>query len=157
LGQGGQALQRDQEITVPFGDSDISTAMLESVTGEKSMKVQELLADLQNRTHQGAQVLVVETGDADNIFTIESTVKEDNEKTVLLMAKSVRPRTLIEALGRGAGQIHNMKIYESVEHPGKFQGSIDGLALLQHFETQANAKLFIQGYTFGFTAGLGSR
>jgi hypothetical protein len=58
LGQGGQALQRDQEITVPFGDSDISTAMLESVTGEKSIKVQELLAwiihDFASKKRKGA-------------------------------------------------------------------------------------------------------
>ena len=120
------------------------------------MKVYELLADLKNRTHQGAQVLVVES-DAADILTIESVIKEDNEKTVILMGKSIKRGTLVEASLRGAGQVHNMKVYESVEQPGKFQVNVDGLSLLQQFETQADAKLFIQGFTFGFSAGSGSK
>ena len=120
------------------------------------MKVYELLADLKNRADQ-AQVIVVESDAADNVFTIESVVG-GNEKSVILMGKSSRVglHPLIEASMREAGQIHTQKIYESVERPGKFQVSIDGLKLLPHFDTQADAQLFIQGFAFGFSAGSGS-
>ena len=121
------------------------------------MRVHELLAALTNRPNQNAEVLVVESGAADTILTIESVMKEGNEKSLILMGKSLKPGTLIEASQRGAGQIHNTKIYKSAEQPGKFQVSIDGLTLLKHFETQTDAHTFIQGFVFGFSAGSGSK
>jgi hypothetical protein len=123
------------------------------------MKVSELLADLKDH-RQDAPVLVIEN-DAilpENMLTIESIIKEENT-VVLLKVRSINRNpsgTLVEALIRGSGKVLNMKIYESVERPGKFQISIDGTVLQQHFESQDDAKLFIQGFTFGFSAGSGS-
>jgi hypothetical protein len=77
------------------------------------MKVSELLADLKNRADQ-AQIIVVESDAADNVFTIESVVG-GNEKSVILMGKSTRVglHPLIEASMREAGQIHTHKIFKS--------------------------------------------
>jgi hypothetical protein len=47
------------------------------------MKVHEFLADLRNRLHQNAQVLVVESDAPDNAFAVESVARGDNEKAVL--------------------------------------------------------------------------
>jgi hypothetical protein len=121
------------------------------------MKVSELLADLKNRADQ-AQIIVVESDAPDNPLTIESVVG-GNEKSVILMGKSTRVgfRPLVEASMQGGGQIHNTKIFKSAMQPGKFQVSIDGLTLMQHFETQADAHLFLMGFSFGFATGSGSK
>jgi hypothetical protein len=121
------------------------------------MKIYELLEDLKTR-HQNAQVLVVESDAPDNAFTIES-LAGGNEKSVILMGKSVREgfHPLIEASMRAAGQIHTHKIFKSAMQPGKFQVSIDGLNMMQQFDTQADAQSFLMGFSFGFAAGSGSK
>jgi hypothetical protein len=116
------------------------------------MKVSELLADLKNRADQ-AQVIVIESDAVDKILTIESVVKESNEKAVVLMGKSGKNRTFDEALVRGSNERHSIKILESGD---QFQVSIDGSTLLPRFETPKDAKLFVQGYTVGFSVGSGS-
>ena len=122
------------------------------------MKVSELLADLTSRPHQDAALLLIEGDGSDNVLTIESVIG-GNEKSVILMGKSTRVgfHPLVEASMQGAGQIHNTKIFKSAMQPGKFQVSIDGLTLMQHFETQADAQLFLMGFSFGFATGSGSK
>jgi hypothetical protein len=64
---------------------------------------------------------------------------------------------LIDAALQGPGQIHTHKIYQSVERPGKFQVSIDGLTLMPHFDTQSDAQIFLMGFSLGRAAGSGSK
>lgn len=125
------------------------------------MKVHELLADLTNR-HQDAQLLVIESNAADHILTIESIVREGNEKAVVLMGKSVRSPfegfsggILAEALAQGkSNRVFKIQVYES--EPGKYQASVDGVTLKQPFDSEHEARMYLRGFVFGFTTGSGS-
>jgi hypothetical protein len=120
------------------------------------MKVSELLADLTSRPQsQNALVVLVETDSAGNTFTVESSVRESNEKVVILQIKSMRgplerfPDILLQSRPH---RRYRASICESVVPSGKFQVNIDG-RLLGLFDTQAEAKLFLQGFVLGAETG----
>ena len=46
-------------------------------------------------------------------------------------------------------------VVESVHNPGKLQVSIDGAPLSTEFDTQNEARAYMQGFTIGFSVGGG--
>jgi hypothetical protein len=124
------------------------------------MKVSDLVADLNNRS-QNAQVMIVEPyACPDNILTIESVIKEDNEKIVMLIGKSALRKpmeTFPGILLRGrSDRVFKASICKSDEKDGKFQVSVDGVILQSDFETEHEAKICVRGFVLGFNAGSGS-
>jgi hypothetical protein len=124
------------------------------------MIISELLQELTGRA-QNAQVIVVENG---YTITIESVAKQEKESqdVVFLIGEAVKSpmaprasRFLTEALAQGVGKRFNAKIVESVRNPGKLQVSIDGTPFSSEFNTQDEARAYMQGFTLGFSVGGG--
>ena len=124
------------------------------------MIISELLQELTGRA-QNAQVIVVENG---STITIESVAKQEQEsqKVVFLIGEAVKSpmaprasRFLTEAMAQGVSNRFNAKIIESVHNPGKLQVSIDGTPLSTEFDTQNEARAYMQGFTIGFSVGGG--
>jgi hypothetical protein len=124
------------------------------------MIISELLQELTGRA-QNAQVIVVENG---STITIESVAKQEQEsqKVVFLIGEAVKSpmaprasRFLAEAMAQGVSKRFSTKIVESVHNPAKFQVSVDGTPLSTEFDTQDEARAYMQGFTIGFSVGGG--
>jgi hypothetical protein len=107
---------------------------------------------------------LVMVSSANNLFTVESVVKEKDE--VHLMAQPVpstegcvgraisRDSMFAKALLQGVLAKFRADLIPSVQNPGKLQAIIDG-APMGEFDTENEAMAFMRGFTWGFSVGGG--
>jgi hypothetical protein len=123
------------------------------------MNLGELLSGLSNRPPT-AQVLVIETDftvGPGEVFTIESVMKEGSENVVMPTGKSVTRWPLDEAMGRmieklergEPTRVFKASIQKSGTNDGKYQVAVDGRVLQSDFETEHEARIFVNGFVMG--------
>jgi hypothetical protein len=126
------------------------------------MKVSDFLTALERHNYNASVVV----SNANNLFSIESIVK-DKDDAVVLMARPVpsiegcvgtvidRDSMLAKALLQGVFASFQGELIPSVQNPGKFQAEIDSVTLPEEFDTENDAMNFLRGFTLGLSVGGG--
>ena len=121
------------------------------------MKVSEVVAELTG--HQPDGHVVVSEVDSMNTFMVESVTKEEGKLPLLMVRQIGRnpygrfPETLFQQAFSSKGNRYKAEIGKS-PMDGKYRVTVDGRPVLQvGFETQAEAKVFLQGFVVGFESG----
>jgi hypothetical protein len=128
------------------------------------MKVSELVSALEGHQPDGPVLIREIDAVPDRILAVESIVKEA-DMVPLLMGRRIQSeaaknsifsealvRRAFEAHMRGEPLYHKGTVEKSGD--GKYRITVDGHPILQEgFETQAEARSFLRGFSLGFESG----
>jgi hypothetical protein len=122
------------------------------------MKVSEVVAELTG--HQPDGHVVVSEIDSMNMFMVESVMKEEGKLPLLMVRPIGRnpygkfPETLFQQAFSSKRNRYNAEIGKS-PMDGKYRITVDGRPVLHGgFETESEAKVFLQGFVMGFESGV---
>lgn len=129
------------------------------------IKASELMEELKTRLPD-APVYATEGRDLTIITSVRKNEPQSEDKTVLLIGEAFEPermgrsrayQMLAEALLHGEhGRIFQPQISESLSNPGKLAVTIDGdTPISSEFDSEKEARAFVQGFVMGFTVGGG--
>lgn len=123
------------------------------------MKASEVVAELTGHQPDGHVVVSEINAVPDNLFVVESVMKEEG-KLPLLMARAIGrnpygrfPETLFQQAFASKRNRYKAEIGKS-PMDGKYQVTVDDRPVLDGgFETESEAKVFLLGFVMGFESG----
>jgi hypothetical protein len=121
------------------------------------MKVSEVVTALTGHQPNGP-VVIQEIGGMDALFVVESIAKEEG-KVPLLMVRSIQrnpygrlPETFKQTFYSKDKKLRTEIVMSPVDH--RWRVIIENSPVLERgFDTEAEAKIFLQGFVIGFTSG----